>query len=79
MSARHLGALNLVGIIQKHAPKDWKAAAWLLERQHSAIYGKKEKVEHEMTAEIHHTVMTEERIKELVEKKRAAMAKRMGK
>ena len=39
--ARALCEINLVSIIQKHAPKDWKAAAWLLERMFGERYGKR--------------------------------------
>ncbi len=36
-----------VGIIQTAADKDWKAAAWLLERRCSELYGRQDKIKME--------------------------------
>ena len=38
--ARAQGAARLVTIINRAAPDDWRAAAWLLERTHPADFGK---------------------------------------
>jgi len=36
-------------IIQQHAQNDWKASAWWLERRAGDVYGKKDKVQMEVT------------------------------
>lgn len=43
--ARGYAALRLVALIQDAAPKDWRAAAWMLERRYPEDFGRREAVE----------------------------------
>ncbi len=37
--AEHQAQVNLVGVINSHAERDWRAAAFLLERRHRKDWG----------------------------------------
>lgn len=47
--AKHSAKIRNVAIIEKAAEKDWKAAAWLLERRHWKEYARREYNSHEIT------------------------------
>jgi len=38
--------LELISKVKDYAPKDWRAAAWLLERRHPDRWGHRQKIEH---------------------------------
>jgi hypothetical protein len=47
--AKHSAKIRNVAIIQQAASRDWKAAAWLLERRHHEEFARREFNKHEIT------------------------------
>jgi hypothetical protein len=57
-NAKHMQQIELVSRIMASSRNDWRAAAWMLERRHSSVFGRKVEVQ----ADLRHSVtqMSEE-------------------